>query len=83
MAVRDLELAVPGTYQSGKPVIQIDFVLPTFQVITSKQRPRKFSLRGRDGKEYTYCLKGQEIPIPFLPQLITQKDTRTCDKTSE
>lgn len=59
MAVRDLDLAVPGTYQSGKPVIGIHCVLPTFQVINSKQRPRKFSMRGRDGKEYTFCLKGE------------------------
>lgn len=58
MAVRNLDIAVPGTYQSGKPVVGIDYVLPTLQVITSKQRPRKFSMRGRDGKEYTYCLKG-------------------------
>ena len=58
MAVRDLDIAVPGTYQSGKPVIGIGYVLPTFQVINSKQRPRKFSMRGRDGKDYTYCLKG-------------------------
>lgn len=59
MAVRDLDIAVPGTYQSGKPIIGISYVLPTFQVINSKQRPRKFSMKGRDGKEYMYCLKGQ------------------------
>lgn len=59
MAVRDLEIAVPGTYQSGRPVVGIDYVLPTFQVITSKQRPRKCSMRGRDAKEYTFCLKGE------------------------
>jgi len=58
MNVRDLVIAVPGTYQSGKPVVSIQMVLPTFNVITSKQRPRKFSLKGTDGKEYTYCLKG-------------------------
>ncbi|KAL7421428.1 phosphatidylinositol kinase-related protein kinase tor1 [Cryptotrichosporon argae] len=60
MAVRDLELAVPGTYQSGKPVIGIGYVLPTFGVISSKQRPRRFTMKGRDGKEYTFCLKGHE-----------------------
>ena len=59
MNVRDLVIAVPGTYQSGKPVVGIQMVLPTFNVITSKQRPRKFSLKGTDGKEYTYCLKGE------------------------
>jgi FKBP12-rapamycin complex-associated protein len=58
---RDLDIAVPGTYQSGKPIIGIHVVLPTFNVITSKQRPRKFSLKGMDGKEYTYCLKGMFV----------------------
>ncbi|WWC91382.1 uncharacterized protein L201_006326 [Kwoniella dendrophila CBS 6074] len=60
MAVRDLDIAVPGTYQSGKPVIGIQSAIPTLKVISSKQKPRQFSLRGRDGKEYTYCLKGHE-----------------------
>nr|ODN92931.1 atypical/PIKK/FRAP protein kinase [Cryptococcus depauperatus CBS 7855] len=60
MAVRDLDIAVPGTYQSGKPVIGIKSVVPTSKVIASKQKPRQFSLRGMDGKEYTYCLKGHE-----------------------
>jgi FKBP12-rapamycin complex-associated protein len=60
MNVRDLDLAVPGTYQSGKPVIGIAYVLPTFTVINSKQRPRRFTMRGRDGKEYTFVLKGHE-----------------------
>lgn len=59
LAVRDLELAVPGTYQVGKEVVGIGSVLQTFQVISSKQRPRKISMRGRDGKEYTFCLKGE------------------------
>lgn len=61
LEVRDLEIAVPGTYQSGKPVIGIGMILPTFQVIASKQRPRKFSLRGRDGKDYVFGLKGQSM----------------------
>ena len=60
MSVRDLDIAVPGTYQSGVPVVGIDHVLPTFQVINSKQRPRKVSMKGRDGKEYAYLLKGHE-----------------------
>jgi FKBP12-rapamycin complex-associated protein len=49
-----------GTYQSGKPIIRIQCVLPTFAVIGSKQRPRRFSMKGSDGKEYQYCLKGHE-----------------------
>ena len=56
----DLELAVPGTYRSGKPVIKIVNFDPIFTVIASKQRPRKMTLRGSDGVAYTYLLKGHE-----------------------
>lgn len=57
---RDLELAVPGTYQSGKPIIRILSFDSVFTVIPSKQRPRKMTLRGSDGTAYTYALKGHE-----------------------
>lgn len=57
---RDLDLAVPGTYQSGKPIIRILSFDHVFTVIPSKQRPRKMTLRGSDGTAYTYALKGHE-----------------------
>ncbi|KDQ22311.1 hypothetical protein PLEOSDRAFT_1051426 [Pleurotus ostreatus PC15] len=57
---RNLELAVPGTYQSGRPVIKIVSFAPKLGVIASKQRPRKLSLIGSDGKEHNYLLKGHE-----------------------
>ncbi|KIN02147.1 hypothetical protein OIDMADRAFT_197149 [Oidiodendron maius Zn] len=57
---KDLDLAVPGTYQSGKPVIRILAFEGTFNVISSKQRPRKLSLHGSDGTAYTFLLKGHE-----------------------
>lgn len=57
---KDLDLAVPGTYQSGKPVIRISSFDHVFTVIPSKQRPRKMTLRGSDGVAYTYALKGHE-----------------------
>ena len=56
----DLDLAVPGTYQSGKPIIKIIAFDHVFSVIPSKQRPRKMTLRGSDGTSYTYALKGHE-----------------------
>ncbi|CCJ30549.1 unnamed protein product [Pneumocystis jirovecii] len=56
----DLELAVPGTYVSKKPIIRIISFSPTFTVITSKQRPRRLTIRGSDGKDYQYALKGHE-----------------------
>ncbi|KZT10185.1 atypical/PIKK/FRAP protein kinase [Laetiporus sulphureus 93-53] len=60
LKARSLELAVPGTYQSGRPVITIVSFATKLSVIQSKQRPRRLSLRGSDGKDYQYVLKGHE-----------------------
>ncbi|KAG8741303.1 phosphatidylinositol kinase- protein kinase tor1 [Ceratobasidium sp. 414] len=57
---RNLDIAVPGTYVSGRPVITIASFAPTLSVITSKQRPRRLTLKGSDGKDYQYVLKGHE-----------------------
>lgn len=56
----NLELVVPGKYQPGKPIVRIMKFDPTFSIYSSKQRPRKLSCRGSDGKEYRYLLKGHE-----------------------
>ncbi|KAL8683312.1 MAG: hypothetical protein Q9186_000695 [Xanthomendoza sp. 1 TL-2023] len=55
-----LDLAVPGTYKSGKPVVRIMDFEPVLNVIPSKQRPRKMALLGSDGASYTFVLKGHE-----------------------
>ncbi|KAJ3215347.1 phosphatidylinositol kinase- protein kinase tor1 [Dinochytrium kinnereticum] len=60
LAARDLELAVPGTYKSGDPIIRITSFFPTLSVITSKQRPRRLTIRGSNGTEYQFLLKGHE-----------------------
>ncbi|KAI0924480.1 hypothetical protein AcW2_005356 [Taiwanofungus camphoratus] len=60
LKARNLELAVPGTYQSGRPVITIDSFATKLSVIQSKQRPRRLALKGNDGKDYQYVLKGHE-----------------------
>jgi FKBP12-rapamycin complex-associated protein len=57
---RDLELAVPGTYHVGKPIIRIMSFNPVASVIQSKQRPRKLEMQGSDGKAHTHILKGHE-----------------------
>lgn len=57
---KNLDLAAPGTYHSGKPVVRIVEFEPIFNVIPSKQRPRKMALLGSDGVSYTYLLKGHE-----------------------
>lgn len=56
----NLDLALPGTYVSGKPVIRIVNFERVLTVIPSKQRPRKMTLRGSDGVTYAYVLKGHE-----------------------
>ncbi|KAF7334695.1 Serine/threonine-protein kinase TOR [Mycena venus] len=58
--IRNLDLAVPGTYQSGREVIHIANFAPRLTVIPSKQRPRRMSLKGSDGMHYQYILKGHE-----------------------
>ncbi|KAG9313026.1 phosphatidylinositol 3-kinase [Chiua virens] len=60
LKARNLELAMPGTYQSGKEVIKIASFATKLTVIASKQRPRRLSLKGDDGKDYMYGLKGHE-----------------------
>ncbi|AMD21577.1 HFL279Cp [Eremothecium sinecaudum] len=60
LAAHNLELAVPGTYHTGRPSVRIAHFEPVFSVISSKQRPRRLSIRGSDGKDYQYALKGHE-----------------------
>jgi FKBP12-rapamycin complex-associated protein len=60
LSVKDLELAVPGTYHPGQPVIRISKFAPIFDVLSSKQRPRKCRITGSDGREYPFLLKGHE-----------------------
>lgn len=43
---RDLELAVPGTYDPSSPLVTISSINNTLQVINSKQRPRKVVMKG-------------------------------------
>ena len=60
LAAKDLELAVPGTYIAGEAVVNIASFGTQLQVITSKQRPRKLTVRGSDGAVYMFLLKGHE-----------------------
>uniref|UniRef100_A0A183D733 PI3K/PI4K domain-containing protein n=1 Tax=Gongylonema pulchrum TaxID=637853 RepID=A0A183D733_9BILA len=59
---RDLELTVPGAYDPFGPLVTISSFNHTLQVISSKQRPRKVIIRGSDGNDYTFLLKGHEDP---------------------
>ncbi|XP_062176298.1 serine/threonine-protein kinase TOR isoform X2 [Alnus glutinosa] len=57
---RNLELAVPGTYRADSPVVTIRSFAPQLGIITSKQRPRKLTIHGSDGKDHAFLLKGHE-----------------------
>jgi len=57
---RNLELGVPGSYRVDGSYVRIEKFIPKVQVITSKQRPRKITIRGNDGKDYVFLLKGHE-----------------------
>ena len=59
-AVQDLDLAVPGTYDPSRSVVRIQSFEPVASVIQSKQRPRKLVVKGSDGNNYQYLLKGHE-----------------------
>jgi len=60
LGARDLDLVVPGTYRSGKPITSILNFESNLSVISSKQRPRKLALNGSDGVQYAFLLKGHE-----------------------
>lgn len=60
LEARNLELCVPGYYRSGEPIVRIARFNPSLSVIPSKQRPRKLTIVGSDGKDYMYLLKGHE-----------------------
>lgn len=51
----------PGTAQRhfGEEV-NIARFSPIIEILSSKQRPRKLSIFGDDGKEYKFLLKGRE-----------------------
>lgn len=58
--VKDLDLAIPGTYRSGGKIVCIKSFEANLTVINSKQRPRKITAGGTDGNAYPFLLKGHE-----------------------
>ena len=46
MNARDLQLAIPGSYVPHMPIIRIARVKSTLTVFSTKQRPRKVTMRG-------------------------------------
>ena len=56
----NLEIAVPGTFKSNKPIVKISKFASVLPVLSSKQHPRKMQMYGSDGREYLFLLKGHE-----------------------
>ncbi|SCZ93158.1 BZ3500_MvSof-1268-A1-R1_Chr6-2g08497 [Microbotryum saponariae] len=85
LAVKNLDLAIPGTYQTGKKIVRIASFGPTSEVFTSKQRPRKLRIVGSDGVDYNFLLKGHEdlrqdervMQLFGLVNTLLQKDSET------
>eukprot|EP00658_Telonema_sp_P-2_P072468 TRINITY_DN615_c0_g1_i2.p1 TRINITY_DN615_c0_g1~~TRINITY_DN615_c0_g1_i2.p1 ORF type:complete len:948 (-),score=153.17 TRINITY_DN615_c0_g1_i2:478-3321(-) len=55
-----LQLAMPGTYKAHQPIVSIESFGEMVRVILSKQRPRRIVIRGSDGDEHPFLLKGNE-----------------------
>lgn len=68
LKAHNLELAVPGTYESGKPVITIQNFVAKLSVYQSKQRPRRMAIKGSNGRDYHYLLKGS-VSSTFIEAL--------------
>jgi FKBP12-rapamycin complex-associated protein len=56
----DVDIAVPGRYVVGSPVVTMKGVSHTVIVFASKQRPKQIGIFGSDGNEYSYLLKNRE-----------------------
>ncbi|EAX97874.1 PIKK family atypical protein kinase [Trichomonas vaginalis G3] len=59
-SVQDIDIAVPGTYFIGQPVITISLVGRSMEVLRSKQHPKRLCVKGSNGLEYWFLLKGHE-----------------------
>jgi FKBP12-rapamycin complex-associated protein len=57
---KDLQLAIPGTYEAGVPPVRIASFKREIGVMKSKQKPRRIGIMGGDGKKYGFLLKGKE-----------------------
>eukprot|EP01119_Soliformovum_irregulare_P016010 TRINITY_DN4594_c0_g1_i2.p1 TRINITY_DN4594_c0_g1~~TRINITY_DN4594_c0_g1_i2.p1 ORF type:complete len:2365 (-),score=692.80 TRINITY_DN4594_c0_g1_i2:62-7156(-) len=60
LKAKNLEVAMPGTYKANSEIIRIDSFKKHSDVIASKQHPRKLGIKGSDGCDYTFLLKGHE-----------------------
>jgi len=60
LVATNMQLAVPGMYRVGVPIVCISYFKPTLKILPTKQHPRRLAIGGSDGKEYDFLLKGHE-----------------------
>jgi FKBP12-rapamycin complex-associated protein len=60
LEAQHMQLAVPGMYRVGCPVICISYFKPTLKILPTKQHPRRLAIGGSDGNAYDFLLKGHE-----------------------
>eukprot|EP01130_Rhizamoeba_saxonica_P013003 TRINITY_DN5522_c0_g1_i2.p1 TRINITY_DN5522_c0_g1~~TRINITY_DN5522_c0_g1_i2.p1 ORF type:complete len:981 (+),score=219.79 TRINITY_DN5522_c0_g1_i2:47-2944(+) len=82
---RDMELVVPGTYEAGTDLVRTTSFDPVIEIMNSRQRPRRLTINGNDGLNYTFLLKGNEdlrqdervMQLFELINALLKKDLRT------
>lgn len=60
LKIENTIISVPGIYRCNQKIVTIYKFAPSLTVLKSKQLPRKISMYGSDGKEYSFLLKGRE-----------------------
>lgn len=59
-SINSTNVAVPGTFVLGQPLITISRFRNRVTVMPSKQKPRRFGLDASNGEKYRFLLKGHE-----------------------
>jgi len=102
LKARNLKLAVPGTYHPQQQIVGDDLSVlgdnsnlvtiasfsPVWKVISSKQRPRQIVIRGSNGHDYEFLLKGHEdlrqdervMQLFGLVNTLLANDLSTCTR---
>lgn len=60
VSMTNFDLAVPGTYKTNRPIVNIQYFVNSISVYSSKQAPKSIIVKGSDGNTYQYLLKGHE-----------------------
>ncbi|KAJ2583664.1 phosphatidylinositol kinase- protein kinase tor1 [Coemansia sp. RSA 1836] len=84
-----MSLAVPGTYDPASEVVLIDSFHQEAVLCKTKKRPRRLLIKGSDGHEYRFILKGNEdmrqderaMQLFGLIKLLLSRDTEAARRS--